>query len=416
MTEIDDSFSDEEEAQNNVPKVASVYESGDEAMPDELDSEAEVEFADLDDENVQDGAGDWVIAVVYSRTLKFIAISHPLFGCHYIGQAVRLVDRYGTTPQKLANRRWSEENSQAQNVNKRLGLLGVIRDLGADALEDQVIDFRVGHRRDVQPWADEQEKNLIAAYGGPLRDMHAPLRQTLNLSHGGKGFFAIEGRIALNNLKWRDFQLALTEYIAKHETAYVPQTTILPSGYKLGTAVLRVRRGHLWKGWPAEKERKAWLESLPNWVWKAYSEGQSRFFARMTHGERVEHVRKCTEFKRRPEARTKAAETARRQYANETGEQRNARIETKRNIARIKHEEKLAPLTEDERIKEQVKFQRSQDKHARRKRRLEALRRCLWWEEATMSDLPKAKAFGIVLDVCSCGVECKCKQGEGSSS
>ena len=607
---VSESESDDDELlpPAKIPKVESSY-----------DDEEAAEFAPtgLDEEEPQSGADDWVIGVVYRRTVKFIVVSHPLFGTHYFGQAVRRVAHYGTDPQKVAAARWGEENSTALRVHKRLGLLAVIRELGADTFEDAVIDFRIGHRRDVQPWADKQEIGNIAAYGGPLQDMHARLPQTLNLSKGGKGDFKLEGRIARNNLAWRDFLLALTEYVEEHGTAYVPLSTVSPSGYRLGSAITRVRQGDVWKGWPDQKKRKECLEAFTGWTWnaigtdewKAYSskkhkdwwtgitpeqradhtrirteaarrpevraansQSHKKWWANLTPDEHTEQVRKIIEFNRRPEARAAASQKAKQQFVNETDEQRvernrrkneaqrrpeartaasektkqqfatqeardaasertkqqfaketpdqrnerlrrkneaqrrpeartaasektkqqfatqeardaasqraKQRFETKeardamsqktkqhfvketpdqrderlrkqteaqnrpevraaasektkqqfatqeardrvaedqRKVARAKQEAKLATLSEAEQAKARVIIKRNQDKQAHRKRRLDALRRVAGWEHAAMKDLTKAKAAGIVLQVCKCGVVCECKV-EGSSS
>ena len=485
-----------------IPKVESNYN----------DEEA-AEFAPtgLDDEEEQKiGADDWVIGLVYDRTLARVDESHPLFGSHYLGQAVRSVARYGTNPQKVAEKRWREEDTEAFRVPKRVGLSAVIRKHGADAFEDAVIDFRIGYRRDVQPWADEQEKGMIAAYGGPLRDMHARLEQTLNLTDGGKGDVECKSRIALNNLVWRDFVLALTEFVDDHGTAYVPYNTILPSGYKLGRQVRCVRGGDLWKGWPDQEKRKSWLESLPKWTWNAAqsderkaalskgakqqfatqeardavsertkqqfanetdeqraerirrtnegkrrpevrdaaskktkqqfatqeardavsqrtkqqfatqegrdrnAEGHKNWWADLSADDRAEQIRKITEGSRRPEVRAAASEKTKQQFA--TQEARDLVAEGKRKAAKAKQEAKLATLSEAEQARARVIIKRNQDKQARRKRRLAALQRIAGWERAAMKDIPKAKAAGIVLQVCSCGVVCKCSGSVGSSS
>ena len=597
MQFVSESESDDEELPPpaKIPKV----ETSDDG--DSEDEEEATEFAPtcLDEEEPQSGADDWVIGLVYSRTLARVVESHPLFGSHYLGQSVRSVARYGTNPQKVAEKRWREEDVEARRVPKRLGLLAVIREHGADALENAVIDFRLGYRHDVQAWADEQEKGMIAAYGGPLRDMHARLPQTLNLTDGGKGDVECKGQIALNNLAWRDFQLALTEFVNEHGTAYVPNNTILPSGYRLGTQVCMVRRDGLWKGWPDEKKRKSWLESLPGWTWNAaqsdekkaalsektkqqfatqdardaasektkqqfatqeardaasqrtkqqfatqeardaVSERTKRQFANETDEQRAERIRRQTEGQRRPEVRAVMSEKAKQRFAKQeardavsektkqqwaskeardaasqrtkqqfatqeardaasqrskqqfatqeardraatikletsrykqevelsklseeerakklvvieqarkdhlerkrrldalrllpghenakfadiprilgTQESRDRNAESQRKAAKTKQEAKLATLSEAEQAKARVIIKRSQDKQARRKRRLEALRRIAGWEHAAQKDLPKAKAAGIVLQVCSCGVVCGCK-GEGSSS
>ena len=367
---------------------------------DDGDSEYEEEAAEfaptgLGDEEEQSGADDWVIGLVYSRTLARVLESHPLFGSHYLGQAVRSVARCGTDPQKVAEKRWSEEDSEALRVPKRLGLPAVIREHGAGALDNTVIDFQIGHRRDVQPWADEQEKGMIAAYGGPLRDMHTRLDQTLNLTDGGKGNVECKGQIALNNLAWRDFVLALTEFVNEHGTAYVPSGTVLPSGYKLGEHVCSVRKGNTWKGWPDAEKRQEWLDSLPGWTWNATqsderkaalsraakqqfatqeardaaSERTKQQFANETDEQRAERIRRITESHRRPEVRAAASEKTKQQFANETDEQRDYRIRRKnegqrrpevRAAASEKTKQQFANETDeqrDNRIRNQIQAQ-----------------------------------------------------------
>ena len=53
-------------------------------------------------------------------------------------------------------------------------------------------------------------------------------------------------------------------------TSLVPTKYVSPSKYKLGMQLSNVRSdGRLWKGKHDEEERKAWLENLPGWRWKA---------------------------------------------------------------------------------------------------------------------------------------------------
>ena len=60
-----------------------------------------------------------VIAVIYIRRLKWIDPSEPLFGCPYVGQAVRA----HPTAEEVAVVRWKEENGQAVREEKAIGLI-----------------------------------------------------------------------------------------------------------------------------------------------------------------------------------------------------------------------------------------------------------------------------------------------------
>lgn len=71
-----------------------------------------------------------------------------------------------------------------------------------------------------------------------------------------------------HNAKWNEFQSALHAYVLENKTARVPFKYVNDSGYKLGHAVMNVRkqRTHL-KDAANEAARLAWLDSLPGWRW-----------------------------------------------------------------------------------------------------------------------------------------------------
>ena len=66
-----------------------------------------------------------------------------------------------------------------------------------------------------------------------MRDPTAPLLQTLNLTHGGKGkqkFVAVD---ALNAMKWDEFKTNMILYVDSVGSGYVPSSVVLDSGYRL---------------------------------------------------------------------------------------------------------------------------------------------------------------------------------------
>jgi len=267
-----------------------------------------------------------VIAVVYIRWLKWIDPSAPLFGCPYVGQAVRS----GLTANEVAAARWAEENRDATREDKSVGLLCELKVHGSTAFDSQVVEWKQGPRSDVQKWADEREITLIAEHGGPLRDLSVRCKQTLNLDHGGKFGMNFESRDALRTVSWLQFQDEYVAYIECHGTSLVPQSYVnAVSGYKLGQRLLGVRHGELWKGHPDEVSRKEWLESLPDWAWNVYeTEDWKRRMSARTRAQwanadeatRAEWSRKQSEARCTPEAKAAASKRGKAQAAREAAE------------------------------------------------------------------------------------------------
>lgn len=211
-------------------------------------------------------------AVVYDRHLVHIPDSEPLYGLHYYGQAVRAVG----TVHGIANDRWRSETYEAMREHKQIGLLACLELFGADAFENRVVAWKIGPRSVVQKWADEQEMRLIEEGGGVLRNSFKSLKQTLNLTAGGKPT-SVKGRAhihthfaaidALRTVAWERFRSELDVHVKATGSASCLVSTVTSSGYRLGNAVQSVRKGHLWKGHPDSENRVMWLESLPKWQW-----------------------------------------------------------------------------------------------------------------------------------------------------
>jgi hypothetical protein len=205
-----------------------------------------------------------VIAVIYIRWLRWIASTEPLFGAPYVGQSVSgMFD----TPERVANERWNAENRQAIREDHAIGLLACIDMYGNDAFDDNVVEWRRGPRSVVQVWANEREIALIAEHGGPLRDPTKRLKQTLNLTKGGKGNVNFAARDALSLLKWTKFCCEMQEYVDLHKDSVVSRFYTSSSGYRLGQQLANVRVGMYWKGQTTELARKTWLETLPGFTW-----------------------------------------------------------------------------------------------------------------------------------------------------
>jgi hypothetical protein len=271
-----------------------------------------------------DGAVDpIVIAVIYIRWLKWIDPSAPLYGCPYVGQAVRA----GLTANEVAAARWADENSQAVREDKRVGLPHELRVHGATAFDSQVVEWKQGPRSAVQKWADEREIALIAERGGPLRDPSMRCKQTLNLTKGGKGHVCFEAIDASRTVAWLKFQDEMEEYIECYDTSLVPRSYVNPvSGYKLGTRLHGVRKGMLWRGHPDESKRIEWLESLPGWAWNAMetdqwregvSERSKAQWANADEETRAEWCRRNSEAQNGPGAKAAASKRGKKQFESQ---------------------------------------------------------------------------------------------------
>ena len=244
-----------------------------------------------------------MIGVIYIRWLLWIDPSEPLYGCPYVGQAVRAA---GNTAQEVATARWNEENGDATRKNKRIGLMHELKLHGTEAFDDQIVEWRRGPRSEVQKWADEREKALIAEHGGPLRDQSVRCKQALNLDNGGKFGMNFESMDALRTVAWLKFQDEIEEYVQINESALVPTDYVNPvSGYRLGRATTHVRHGVLWKGHIDEHSRVKWINSLKDWTWSARSSPHWKTAA----SERTKLLWANTENSKKTEIAQKISET-----------------------------------------------------------------------------------------------------------
>jgi hypothetical protein len=264
-----------------------------------------------------------MIAVIYIRWLRWIDPSEALHGCPYVGQAVRAL----LTAENVAVARWKEENGDAMRKSKRVGLLHELKVHDPGAFDDQVVEWKQGPRSEVQAWANDRETALIAEHGGPLRDPSVRCKQTLNLTKGGKGNVNFEARDASRTVAWLHFQDEMEAYVECYETALVPQVYVNPvSGYKLGTRLLGVRQGELWRGHPDEAKRIEWLEALPGWAWngkemdewhKGNSERAKAWWANADEETRNEACRKNSEAHSTSEAKAAQSERSKTMWADE---------------------------------------------------------------------------------------------------
>jgi hypothetical protein len=312
---------------------------------------------------VVDGVVDPIyIAVIYIRWLKWIDPSAPLYGCPYVGQAVRA----GNTAEEVAAVRWAEENQQALREDKHVGLIHEIKVHGATAFDSQVVEWKQGPRSEVQAWADEREIALISERGGPLRDPSMRCKQTLNLTKGGKGHVNFEAIDAARTVAWLKFQDEMEEYIECYETSLVPVSYANPvSGYKLGETLGHVRfNGTLWKGHPDEANRIAWLETLPGWAWKVRE-------AEGWHDAASERIKAAMN---RPEVKAASSARAKKQFESQEARDAmserskamwaNADEETRAEWARKNSEAKSTPEAKaaaSERGKKQFESQEARD-------------------------------------------------------
>lgn len=208
----------------------------------------------------------WYTMVIYRAWLEHADPEEPLWRVPYFGQVVR----FGTAEWVFKNRK-REHEADAAREDKDLGFHAVLDRFGPDALEWQIMSFKSGPRIAMQELANAEEKRLIAAHGGVLRDMYTKLEQTLNLTNGGQGnaravWDSIEARCrcALNM-----FKVEMEKYVVEHESALVPQAFVTADGYQLGSRLEHFRRGEMRKGCPDEAKINAWAEALPKWAWDA---------------------------------------------------------------------------------------------------------------------------------------------------
>lgn len=66
---------------------------------------------------------------------------------------------------------------------------------------------------------------------------------------------------------WYALKRELTMYVDEWQTSHVRQTSVSPSGYKLGRALTNLRRGTHLRDPATSVQRREWLEGLPDWSW-----------------------------------------------------------------------------------------------------------------------------------------------------
>ena len=221
-------------------------------------------------------------AVCYVRRLVRSHIPNdPLVGNLYAGQAVRVSGKLYPTAEKLANRRWTEEDSGSKGGNgSDLSFLEVLRIYGPEAFDNEVVWQTKGPRWQVQQLANEKEIVLIAENGGTLRNLttEVHIKQTFNRQTGGKGlkqwYHGMHTAFTLKRQKI--FKVAMEVYVAKHKSALVPAAYVSPNGHRLGQQLSKFRKGEMRVGSPNQHEIEQWAEALPKWAWNAMKTDEFR--------------------------------------------------------------------------------------------------------------------------------------------
>ena len=208
----------------------------------------------------------WRTAVLYEAWLEHVDESEPLWRVSYFGQIVRV-----GTPEAIFKVRKRAHETDSAREDKELGFHAVIDMYGPGAIEWRIVSSQSGRRSAMQTLANSEEKRLITAHGGMLRDMDEKLEQTLNLTEGGQGDATVRWasidasrRRALNK-----FKTAMEAYVEEYESSLVPSSYVNEEKYKLGLQLLSFRRGTMRRGMPEEAAITAWAEALPKWAWNA---------------------------------------------------------------------------------------------------------------------------------------------------
>jgi hypothetical protein len=387
---------------------------------------------------------------VYRRHLIHVENDFPLFGCSYFGQAVRSTDRYANQFE-VAKTRWNEENNQATRESRDLGLLAALDMFGETAFDDSIVDFRIGPLSEVQAWADALEKKLIDDNGGVLRNMDKRLKQTLNITKGGKGAKWWKSKIAFRNKKLNEFKKELNEFVEEkrpsilnpsvmENTSRVPFNYVNPkTGYKLGSQLRKFRERRMLMGHPDKDEIRAWAESLPKWVWKidqstdeelkavqsaskkalwanqtpeAYEARVSKFrktvntpeakvaqsaskkamWANATPEVKAAWSAKSKKTRNTPESKAAAKVRGKAQHANETPEAKTDRLAKKAATWATKRELVLSKLTG----KPLASKKKQYAKEDKRQAEIDYLRSLGGeWAVANKDDLPRARKQGV---------------------
>lgn len=211
----------------------------------------------------------WAVCYV-RRLVRSPFPNDPLVGNLYAGQAVRPVGKKYSTAQKLAEKRWQEEDTGAKRGDgSDLCFLEALRVYGLEAFDNEVVWQTKGPRCEVQQLANEKEVVLVQGNGGVVRnlDPDAHIKQTFNRQKGGKALkFSYDGLVgAWQAKRWHMFQAAMLEFVRESKTAVVDSKYVNGDGYRLGRTVSHIRADGIFvDGFP---ERRAWLNALPRWYW-----------------------------------------------------------------------------------------------------------------------------------------------------
>jgi hypothetical protein len=375
----------------------------------------------VDDDSDEEVVDPIYIAVVYRRHLIHVEDDFPLFGCSYFGQAVRSPDKY-TDHFAVAKARWDAENNQATRESHELGLLAVLDMLGKDAFDDSIMDFRMGPRSEVQAWADALEKKLIDDNGGVLQDMdNATLKQTLNITKGGKGAKWWTAYLASRNKKFQNFKAEMEEYVKENGTALVSFKYVNPkTNCKLGLALFNFRRGSFWAGNPEKTAIIKWAERLPEWHWDARKSDKyrndisNRKIAQWSNMEQRSKI--CISIKRAhstPEARLVHSQKATKQWqvegsrklrsqqmenirGNESEKAKSKRKANKKATDLAKQQARLNGMSPTKRKHEEAKIAKNGRGNAQKKANLAYLRSLGGkWANAKQPDVSRAHKEGV---------------------
>ena len=363
-------------------------------------------------------------AVIYERRLQKIDTKHPLFGIKYIGQAVR-----GASAIQNAIARWREEDLEAVKVDKELGLMFAIKEFGSGAFENTVLEERTCDRFEVAEWADEREKFHIAKNGGPLRDQHQKLEQTLNLTDGGK-FGAVKwlkAQEAYRTICQYKFVAEYKEYMNNPALAskpWVPEKYKAPSGYNLGFRCVFVRtRGELVCGMTNSSDFVSVLNQLgfvwsptedANWIANksatsksqmdnAIANGQdtcgdylSRYKLNETDTQKAARVSNTKATMATVESVKKRSQIATAQYEKDKLSGARDEQNEKRKLTWSKKQQAMIDLLpQNKRHDAQKKIERERRKTIHKKNVLDRLRNMKGWENAKAKDVPLARLQGV---------------------
>lgn len=209
----------------------------------------------------------WLVGVVYRRTLVGVPADHPLHGIQYHGQSFR-TGLY--SPISIAAERWRKEDTQAlRETHHEYGHLWAIRVFGKDAFHNEVVQWHVDEPVAVLEALDAGEVAAVANGGGLMRSRTKRLKQTLNLTRGGRGAYWLTDYLECRSvIAWERAQQDLLAAVLVVGHAAIPSNFVHPAtGRATGNLVGSLRSGEYLNGKPDEIERRNWLGSLPGWQW-----------------------------------------------------------------------------------------------------------------------------------------------------